>query len=110
MRQNITVTLCSVRAWDIRDWPGDSLVDAIEWLQAKLASVPEPDRKSAKIEFGADDCVPTIEVAYRRSETDQEMADRETRETAFATATKLNREAEERETLRRLKAKYETAP
>ena len=92
------------------DWPEGSLVEVIAWFQAKLESIPEEYRASAKCEIASEggydgDHTPCIRITCSRPETAAETVAREAREAERAATTR----ARELETLRELQRKYGTA-
>jgi len=90
------------------DWPPSNATEFIEWLSAKVATVPPEYRESAMIEFEAeDDCGSidkSIHISYLRPETDDEMSRREYME-HIGEEMQQKRELAE---LAKLKAKYES--
>lgn len=102
-----TVTVVDTQE-DEADFPPTSLQGCISWFADKLDEVPVEHCSTAMVEFGVVDGYEssrdvTITVTYRRPETDEDEADRLRKEQ------KLSRyqEDRERETLAKLKAKYE---
>lgn len=83
------------------DFPDDDakLTAVIEWLQTKLAEVPEQYRAEARCEISSegyyDSTHATIEISYARIETDDESVERERQSEAL-------RAAEERHLLAQL--------
>ena len=98
--------VCDVEKYEAGFPPAD-LEGCIAWFQDKLCSIPEDLRASARVHFSVpyfDEGLPSICVEYQRPETAAEEAARQKRE-------ELQRSAEvdwELETLKRLKAKYES--
>jgi hypothetical protein len=88
------------------DWPPESAAECIAWFQAKLASVPEEFRVTARIELDStrsyDSSYATIEFSYTRMETDEEEAERGRQAAEQAE----RRRTQELRTLTELQAKY----
>ena len=78
------------------DLPG-TLAGVIEWMQGKLAAIPEASRATATVTFDTTMQVgepsPQIEIAYTELETDQEVIDRITTEQERAHIAKMERHA-----------------
>ena len=90
--------------YDGDEWP-ESLVEFITWLQGHLALIPAEFHADAEIHIstsGYDGDSPTMEVTYRRPETEE---DRRKRELADAQQRKATQEREI-EKLRNLQKKY----
>ena len=91
------------------EWFPEKLVDAIAWLNELLEEIPEEHRSQTIItvesETDYDGHNPRVVIAYRRPETDEEMADRIRREKQG----EEYRKARELETLKRLQEKYKDA-
>lgn len=83
------------------------LIDVIGWLNDLLQSIPSEFRGDAKCEIDSrsgweGSHYATIEISYRRPETDEEMVQRHAKERARIDV----RAAEEIAALKALKAKY----
>lgn len=107
-RQSIRVTVCKCEQY-AEDWPfsdDSKLSDVVAWFAAREQEIPEEFRAKARCEIDSrliyDSALATIEISYLRSETDQEMADRQQR----AARAVADDRARELELLRRLQAKY----
>ena len=90
-------------------FPPPDLCGCATWFADRLAEVPKEFRDIARVEFGVvegyeSDRYTSITVTYRRLETDEEVADRVLRTLKLS----KHEEERERETLAKLKAKYES--
>lgn len=105
MKQMKTVTVFEQEQYD-GEWMPENLIQAIEWLQELLRSIPEQYRNDAQIEidlterYGCDRA--QIKISYEREETDEEERIR-IREEALAEQLSIKLEMSE---LARLQAKY----
>jgi len=101
-----TVTVLAVEKHN-GEWFPERLVETIEWLQEKLASIPKEYREVATIDVGSsteyDGHTATVEISYTRPETQAEKNVRVSR-----TAHELAARAEnEHKQYLALKAKFE---
>jgi hypothetical protein len=90
-------------------FPPPDLCGCATWFADRLAEVPKEFRDTARVEFGVVDGYESsrstsVTVTYCRLETDDEMAYRVLMESKLS----KYEEAKERETLAKLKAKYES--
>jgi hypothetical protein len=89
-----------------KDWPSDNAFEFIEWFNEKISSIPEEFRESATIDIlpGYGDCpVTSIEIYYKRPETEDEIKEREFKAQKIAEIEKFM----ELNKLEQLKKKYE---
>lgn len=105
-KQRVRVSLFSGEQFE-RDWPPGNASKFVAWLEKKIAMAPAEYRDKVEIEINSrtfydSDCA-TIEIAYTRMETDEEMNGRIKAAAIAAEYTK----AAELEMLHRLKVKYE---
>jgi len=83
-------------------WPSENLAEFVEWATKQLAAIPEPFRASAEIEFTASDSDLSLEIAYRRPFTPEELEGVADRARRMAAET----EAKERAEFDRLALKF----
>lgn len=83
----------------------------MKWLEEKVAQIPPECLGDSWILFDTDDSYEshqaTIEIGYKRLETDDEFRERTEREQAHKADVDRARESEERSTYERLRQKYE---
>ena len=110
-RRQLTITVFDHAQYEIEDWPKENALDYLAWFAAKIQSIPEEFRPSAKIVLDAyesyGDADPQIKITYTRQETDAEVATREAEEERV----RQSQIARERATYERLREKFsEPAP
>lgn len=86
-----------------------SLPEVVEWFTEKLNSIPEEFRDKTECEFTTDESSIEIDIYYSRPKTDDERRIEMENEAKLADVKASIHEAQERDMLARLKAKYETA-
>src|SRR5271166_691622 len=89
-----------------KDWPGDKLIEVIDWLTIKLFDIPEEFRREVICEFKAeafDEPAAIINIYYYRQPTEEEIAIQQEKDQKQI----AEHRKQELETLHRLKAKYE---
>lgn len=86
------------------EMPGDKLDEVIKWFCEKRELIPVAYRDVAEVDFSADEYSASIRITYERPETDEEREAREKQEKYWDD----RRRIDELDTLRRLKAKYES--
>ena len=105
-RQIIKVKVFSQESYD-EEWPPENAMEYLAWFAAKIASIPEEYRASAKVEIDSvssyeNSSYATIKITYTRPETDAEWAGRVAENDA-----RERRQAErERKEFERLRAKF----
>jgi hypothetical protein len=112
MKQELTVTLCSITSYKAEERFPMTVVDFVEWLNEMKEEVPQEYRDSVTIDIDLSTGeyeTPEMSVYYFRPETDQEEAVREGREAAYQRARAERQEADERAEFERLKRKYNVA-
>lgn len=101
-----TVMVVQVSQYDAA-FPPENADNFVQWVNQKISEIPEQYMSSAKVEIGAEDSYgsyhATIEISYRRPETDEEMQARIYAQESFAE----QRRSRELRQLAELKAKYE---
>ena len=108
MKRTVTVTLATAEKYDA-GFPTDDAVGFAAWLSNLIEQVPPEHRHTAKLEISSvgsyeDTHYATVTFLYSRKETDEEEAERESKE-AQTSAIQRNRELQQ---LAALKAKYES--
>lgn len=105
MRAEKTVVFFDENQYD-GEWPPENAIECVEWFAEKLTSIPAEYRNTAMIEIGSNSSYDSdyghIMISFTRPETDEEMAEREGRESRRKRA----EEEYERMQLMALKAKY----
>ena len=88
-------------------WPPEDPAGFLAWFQERIERIPPEHRATATIEIGTQsgyygDSSASLEITYKREETDEQFAARLARESQAL----RQREAQERHTLAALQAKY----
>lgn len=107
MRKNKEIIIFDQEQYD-GEWPPENAMKCLAWFSAKVEDIPQEFRSTAKIEiegFGGYEgsAYANIKITYVRPETDEEVAERELKESNQ----KSQQELRERQQLAALKAKYE---
>lgn len=108
MKQEVTVTLCSITEYS-SEWSPGRLTEFIQWLNEMLEQVPPEFRESATVNIDlatGEYETPGMSIYYFRPETDGEEAAREASEATLERAYEARREAVERAEYERLKKKF----
>ena len=105
-KRTLTIQVLSVEPYD-DGWPPTPAYEFLDWLHARLGSIPEQFRGTATVEIESHsgyegDHSPSIEISYKRQETDEEMAERLATDEAEA----RRRTEQELRLLAKLQAKY----
>lgn len=111
VRQELTIKVLKAEQYDPK-FPPAPLAEFQEWVDEVVAQVPEEFRDTATVEFGSassyyDSSYSSVEVQYRRPETDEEWEARKADVLGQVERARIQWEHQERQTLAELKAKYE---
>jgi hypothetical protein len=93
----------------LEEYPDQPLKELYVWVTDKWESIPEDKREHARLKLRGlhEDSSCCLDVYYERDETEEERSSREANEIACAADARRRQEAQEREMLLLLKAKYE---
>lgn len=108
-KQEKSVEVFDGEQYRSEDFPGYdwSLPEVIAWFQSKLALIPAEYRAGSRCEISSiagyeGSSTATIEISYKRKETDEECQAREAQEQAR----RADKEAQERAAYEQLKRKF----
>lgn len=111
VRQELRIDVLDAEQYD-PGFPPSPLAEFQAWFEGILDEIPEEYRSTATIEFSStgsyyDSHYGSVEVTYRRPETDEEWAERKRDVLARLEQYRVQQEHRERAALAALKAKYE---
>ena len=106
-KQEVQETVFNSSRYEGAGWPPEDPAGFVAWFQERIERIPAEYRATATIELGTQsgyygDSSVSIEITYRRPETDEQFAAR----LAHDEAQNRSRTEQERATLAALLAKY----
>lgn len=100
---DIIVDVFNSEQYDGRDWPSENAIDFIGWFNEKISLIPEEFRDSSTIDISSPYDYVSIEIYYKRPETEEEIKEREFKAQKIAEIEKFM----ELNKLEQLKKKYD---